>query len=59
MSHYMKGCRSINKRFDIDPFLDWEGHDWAFHTRTLNITALAITLKTSFFFLFQHAKIQD
>jgi len=25
---YIKGCRSINKQFSIDSFLDWEGHHW-------------------------------
>jgi len=27
-----KGCRSVNKQFDTDSFLDWEGHPLGSHT---------------------------
>jgi len=49
-----KGCRSINKQFSLDSFLDWEGRHWVFkHAliwRTNTLSFMKDLTKTIVFF---------
>jgi len=56
---FIMGCRSIDKKFSIDSFLDWKGHHWVFtcslisHTQVspdnsttlANLSTLLVSLK--------------